>query len=69
LVRAGFPLQERLRKESSLVPEALLRIATHFAEAVGEERRFGTDLLQYLAGRKKGRAGDEARVALRAVGG
>ncbi|MBL9076683.1 MAG: HEAT repeat domain-containing protein [Planctomycetes bacterium] len=69
LVRAGFPLAERLRKESAVTPEALLRVATHFAEAVGVERRFGTELLQFLATRKKGRTGDEARVALRAVGG
>lgn len=69
LVRGGFPLAERLRKESALSPEAMLRVASHFAEAVGVERRFGTDLLQFLASRKKGRAGDEARVVLRAVGG
>lgn len=69
LVRSGFPLAERLRKESAVTPEAMLHVASHFAEAVGVERRFGTDLLQYLAARKKGRAGDEARVVLRAVGG
>lgn len=69
LVRSGFPLAERLRKEAAVTPEAMLRVATHFAEAVGVERRFGTDLLQFLATRKKGRAGDEARVVLRAVGG
>ncbi|MCA8949516.1 MAG: hypothetical protein KDE27_08425 [Planctomycetes bacterium] len=69
LVRNGFPLMERLRRESSVTPEALLSIATHFAETVGAERRFGTDLLRHLATRNKGRAGDEARVALRAVGG
>ena len=69
LVRGGFPLHERLRKESAVAPEALLRIATHFVDAVGAERRFGTELLQHLATRTKGRAGDEAKVALRAVGG
>jgi hypothetical protein len=69
LVRSGFPLAERLRKESAVSPEAMLHVASHFAETVGVERRFGTDLLQYLASRKKGRAGDEARVVLRAVGG
>lgn len=69
LVRSGFPLAERLRKESAVSPEAMLHVASHFAEAVGVERRFGTELLQYLASRKKGRAGDEARVVLRAVGG
>ncbi|MBL8750469.1 MAG: hypothetical protein JNK78_15000 [Planctomycetes bacterium] len=69
LVRSGFPLAARLRKEPSLTPDALLRVATHFVDAVGVERRFGAELLQHIAGRNKGRAGDEARVALRAVGG
>ncbi len=69
LVRNTFPLLERLRKEAALTPEALLRVATHFSAAVGVERRFGTELLKHLAVRTKGRAGDEARVVLRAVGG
>ena len=47
----------------------MLRIGTHFAEAVGTERRFGTELLRHLATRTKGRAGEEARYALRSVGG
>ncbi len=68
LVRDGFPLFERLRKENSATPELLLRIATHFSNGVGPERRFGTELLQHLATRTRGRAGDEAKVALRAVG-
>lgn len=69
LVRGGFPLAARLRKEPALTPEAMLQIAKHFADAVGAERRFGTELLQHLAARTKGRPGEEARVALRAVGG
>ena len=69
LVRGGFPMFDRLRKESAVDAEILLRIATHFATAVGAERRFATELLQHLATRTKGRAGTEARVALRAVGG
>lgn len=68
LVRGGFPLAQRLRKEPALTPEAMLRIATHFAEAVGPERRFATELLQHLASRTKGRAGEEARLALRVAG-
>jgi hypothetical protein len=68
LVRSGFPLFDRLRRESAVTPDMLLRIATHFAAAVGSEHRFGTELLQHLAQRTKGRAGDEARLALRAVG-
>lgn len=69
LVREGFPLFERLRKENAVTPELLLRLAMHFANSVGAERRFGTELLQHLATRTRGRAGDEAKVALRAVGG
>ena len=69
LLRDGFPLGDRLRKEASVKAEDLLRIATHFSRGVGPERRFGTDLLQHLATRTKGAAGDEARLALRSVGG
>ena len=69
LLRAGFPLLDRLRKEPAMTPELLLRVATHFSAAVGPERRFATELLQHLAARTKGRASDEARVVLRAVGG
>ena len=43
-------------------------IATHFAEAVGPERRFATELLHHLASRTKGRAGEEARLTLRVAG-
>ncbi|MBL8752740.1 MAG: hypothetical protein JNK15_05520 [Planctomycetes bacterium] len=69
LVRTGFPVLERLRKESAMTPDLMLRIAQHFVSAVGPERKLATELLQHLATRTKGRAGDEARVALRAVGG
>lgn len=68
LVRDGFPLLERLRKESTLAPDALLRLATHFANSVAAERRFGQDLLQHLAARTKGRASEEARLVLRTAG-
>ncbi len=68
LIRDGFPLGDRLRKEAAVTADALLRIAMHFARSVGPERRFGTDLLQHLATRTKGHAGDEAKLALRAVG-
>jgi HEAT repeat protein len=69
LLRGEFPVFDRLRKEASVTPDLLLRVATHFQGAVGPERRFATEMLQHLAARTKGRAGDEARVALRAVGG
>jgi hypothetical protein len=59
---------ERLRRESSVTPESMLSIATHFAQGVGDERRFGTELLKHLATRNKGRPGEEARFALRANG-
>jgi len=68
LIRGGFPLFDRLKRESAVKPEMLLRIATYFTSAVGAERRFGTDMLQHLAQRTKGRAGDEARLALRTAG-
>jgi hypothetical protein len=68
LLRDGFPLLDRIKKETSLGPEHLLRLASYFAETVGLERRFGADLLQHLATRHKGRTGEEARSVLRAVG-
>ncbi|HEB53249.1 MAG TPA: HEAT repeat domain-containing protein [bacterium] len=68
LIRGGFPLFDRLRRESAVKPEMLLRLATHFAGNVGAERRFGAEMLQYLAQRTKGRAGDEARLLLRTAG-
>lgn len=68
LIRSGFPLLDRLKRESAIKPEMLLRVASYFSEAVGAERRFGTELLQHLAQRTKGRAGDEARLALRTAG-
>ncbi len=68
LLRDGFPLFDRLKKDTSLAPEQQLRLATYFADAVGPEKRFGAELLQHLAQRHKGRTGEEARHALRAVG-
>jgi len=68
LLRSGFPLLERVKKDASVSPELQLRLATYFADKVGIERRFGTDLLQMLATRNKGRTGEEARHALRSVG-
>lgn len=68
LIRGGFPLFDRLKRESAVKPEMMLRIATHFAGGVGPERRVGTEILQFLANRSKGRASDEARLALRGVG-
>lgn len=69
LVRSGFPVGARLRKEAAVTPDVMLRVATHFNAAVGAEKKLATDLLQHLATRTKGRAGDEAKLALRAVGG
>jgi hypothetical protein len=69
LLRSGFPVLDRLRREAAVTPDLMLKVATHFAAAVGPERRFATEMLQHLAARTKGRASDEARVALRAVGG
>lgn len=68
LLRAGYPLLDRLRKESAVKPELLLKVATHFRGAVGPEQRFAAELLQHLATRTKGRAAEDAKVALRSVG-
>ncbi len=69
LVREGFPVFTRLRREASLKPEDLLRVGQHFSEGVGEERRFGTEILQHLAEKHaRKRAGEEARLTLRAEG-
>jgi len=68
LVRSRFPVLDRIVKESMLESSTLLRVATHFAEAVGNERRFGVDLLQHLADRKSDRTGEQARMVLRAEG-
>ena len=67
LLRSDFPLLERVKKDASVSPELQLQLATYFAESVGPERRFGTELLQMLATRNKGRTGEEARQALRSV--
>jgi hypothetical protein len=68
LLRAGYPLLGRLCKEPAVTPEVLLKVANHFRAAVGPEQRFALELLQYLAKRTKGRAADDAKVALRSVG-
>jgi HEAT repeat protein len=68
LLRAGYPLLGRLCKEPAVTPELLLKVANHFRGAVGPEQRFALELLQYLAKRTKGRAADDAKVALRSVG-
>lgn len=66
--RDGFPLFDRVKKETMLGPEVLLRLARHFAQGVGAERKFGLDLLQHLATRSRGKVGDEAKLALRTSG-
>lgn len=69
LVREGFPVFERITKESMVAPECLLRLGRHFAGGVGNERRFGADLLEHVAEKHgKQRAGEEARLVLRAGG-
>ena len=69
LVRDGFPVLERLKKESMLEPEDLLRVGRHFNESIGPERRFGTELLRYVAEKHgKVKAGEEARMMIRTAG-
>ncbi len=69
LVREDFPVFDRLKKESMLEPEDLLRVGRHFNESIGPERRFGTDLLRHLAEKHaKLQAGEEARMMIRSEG-
>ncbi|HLU40643.1 MAG TPA: hypothetical protein VK081_14755 [Planctomycetota bacterium] len=67
LVRDGFPLLERLKKEALLQPEHLLRLGAHFAEGVGTERRFGAEVLQFVVAKHpRVKASEQARLVLRA---
>ncbi|MHC4078216.1 MAG: HEAT repeat domain-containing protein, partial [Planctomycetota bacterium] len=69
LVRDGFPVLDRLKKESMLEPEDLLRVGRHFNESIGPERRFGTELLRHVADKHaKLKAGEEARMMIRSAG-
>ena len=69
LVRDGFPILDRLKKEAMVPPNAKLRVGSHFADAVGVERRFGADLLHHVADKhSRDRVGEEARLMLRAEG-
>ncbi len=69
LVRSDFPVFERLKKESMLQPEDLLRVGRHFNASIGPEQRFGTDILVYVAQKHaKAKAGEEARLMIRTEG-
>ncbi len=68
LLREGFPLLERVQKDTGLPPEQQLKLASYFAQTVGAERRFGQELLVHLAKRHKGKIADEVRGALRSAG-
>ena len=68
LLRDGFPLLERIKKDSSLPAEQQLKLGSYFAQTVGSDRRFGQDLLAHLHKRHKGRIGDEVKLAMRAAG-
>ncbi|MHC5063765.1 MAG: HEAT repeat domain-containing protein [Planctomycetota bacterium] len=69
LVREEFPLLDRLKKESMVTPEALLRIGSHFADGVSSERRFGAEVLQYVSEKhSRHRAGEEALTMLKTGG-
>lgn len=66
LVREGFPLLDRLKKEPMLLPEHLVRLGSHFAEGVGSERRFGGELLQFVVTKHpRLKAGEQAKLVLR----
>lgn len=69
LVRSNFPVFERLKKESMLQAEDLLRVGRHFNASIGPEQRFGTDILVYVAQKHaKAKAGEEARMMIRTEG-
>lgn len=69
LVREDFPLLDRLKKESMVTPEGLLRVGSHFAEGVSNERRFGADMLHYVSEKhSRHRAGEEALSMLKTGG-
>ena len=69
LVRDGFPLAERLKKEGQLSPDDLFRVGRHFASGVAQERRFGGELLHHVADKHARRkVGEEAKLTLRAEG-
>ena len=69
LVRDGFPLLERLRKEAQIGPDLLLRLGRHFAGGVGIERRFGAECLRFVAEKHaRAKVGEEARQTLRVSG-
>ena len=70
MVRQGFPVLERLKKETMLKPPQLLRIGRHFADSVGPEGELGAGMLQLLSSKSGASpAIEEARVLLRSVGG
>ena len=67
--QVGFPLFERLKKESMLQPEDLLRVGRHFNGSIGPEQRFGGEVLHYVAKKHaKAKVGEEARMMIRAEG-
>ncbi len=69
LVRDNFPVFERLKKESMLAPEDLLRVGRHFNAGIGPEQKFGADMLLHVAKKHaKGKAGEEARLMIRSEG-
>ncbi|MCA8956658.1 MAG: hypothetical protein KDC87_11345 [Planctomycetes bacterium] len=69
LVRDGFPVFERLKKETMLQPDDLLRVGRHFSAGIGPEQRLGADMLMHVAKKHpKAKAGEEARLMIRTEG-
>lgn len=69
LVRDSFPVFDRLKKESMLQSDDLLRVGRHFNASIGPEQRLGTDMLVYVAEKyPKDKAGEEARMMIRTEG-
>lgn len=69
LIREGFPVFDRLRKEGQLTPNDLFHVGRHFAAGVAGERRLGGDLLNHIATKHARRkVGEEAKLMLRSEG-
>ena len=48
LVRDGFPLLQKIKREKQLGTDDVLYLGNRFVERLNEERRFGSDLLAWL---------------------
>lgn len=69
LADSAFPLAERLRKERALEPDDLYYVAFSLAEARGEAREAGREILEHLANKfGRARVGKMAKNKLQLLG-